>query len=344
MQISEFVKKYDPQNQFEVLVNTYRQIESVWDNYNQYKQLGKAYVNKIIISGLGGSAISADLLRNYLKDDLKLPLITNRDYLLPEFADKKTLVIISSYSGNTEETISVFKQAIKKKCKIIAVASGGKISEIALKHKIPIITVQPGFQPRYALGLSFFTLLKVLQSMKIISNENKNVEIIKKLWKKNGKLFSGENNSAATIAEKLIGFVPIIYSAEGSTSAVGYRFKSQLNENSKVHAFHNSIPEMNHNEIIGWETFREKNLRAKVIVILDSSYHPQVIKRFKVVTELIQKSGVEVIELKSNQKNFKVRILDLIYLIDWITYYLAVLRGFDPSEIDYIHELKNRLV
>ena len=343
MQINDFVKKYDPQDQFSVLKNSYKQIESAWNNNSQFKNLGKPDVNKIIISGLGGSAISADLLKNYLQHDLKIPLITNRDYFLPAFADRKTLVIVSSYSGNTEETISVFKQAISKKCKIVAVASGGMISELAKKNKIPLIIVESGFQPRYALGLSFFTLLKILQSMKLIPKEDKNVTQIKNLWKKKGKDLSEENNTALSIAEMLVGHVPIIYSAEGSTSAVGYRFKCQLNENSKMHAFHNSIPEMNHNEIIGWETFREKNLRTKVITILDTGYHPQVKKRFKIVTELIHKSGAGVVELKSSQKNFKVRIMDLIYLIDWITFYLAVLRGFDPSEIDYIHELKNRL-
>jgi len=242
-----------------VLKNSYKQIESAWNNNSQFKNLGKPDVNKIIISGLGGSAISADLLKNYLQHDLKIPLITNRDYFLPAFADRKTLVIVSSYSGNTEETISVFKQAISKKCRIVAVASGGVISELAKKNKIPLITVEPGFQPRYALGLSFFTLLKILQSMKLIPKEDKNVAQIKNLWKKKGKDLSEENNTALSIAEMLVGHVPVIYSAEGSTSAVGYRFKCQLNENSKMHAFHNSIPEMNHNEIIGWETFREKN-------------------------------------------------------------------------------------
>ncbi|HEY7751399.1 MAG TPA: bifunctional phosphoglucose/phosphomannose isomerase, partial [Ignavibacteriaceae bacterium] len=261
----------------------------------------------------------------------------------PVFADRKTLVIISSYSGNTEETISVFKEALKKKCKIVAVTSGGIISKLAKKNKIPLIIVESGFQPRYAMGLNFFALLRILQSLKIIPNENKNVELIIKLWKNKGKEYSEKNNQAFSIASKVIGNISLIYSADNISSAVGYRFKCQLNENSKVHAFHNVIPEMNHNEIIGWESFREKQLRSIVLTILDKDYHPKISRRFKIITELIKSTGTEVFELKSSQKNFKVRIMDLIYLIDWITYYLAVLRGFDPSEIDFIHELKNRL-
>ena len=128
------------------------------------------------------------------------------------------------------------------------------------------------------------------------------------------------------------------------TSAVGYRFKCQLNENSKLHAFHNGFPELNHNEVIGWETFQEKQFQTKVINIIDKSYHSQVKKRFKITSELIGKSGAEVINIKSDESEFNVRLMDMIYLCDWITYYAAILRGKDPSEIENINILKKSLV
>ena len=140
----------------------------------------------------------------------------------------------------------------------------------------------------------------------------------------------------------MIGFIPVIYSSEEFRS-VAYRLKCQFNENSKLHAFHNTIPELNHNEIIGWETVLEKQLNAKLLFILDEEYHPQIMRRFEITKDLIQKKGVEIIVLKSNEKNIKVRIMDLIYLCDWITFYLAVLRGYDPSEINYINYLKEHL-
>lgn len=342
MEIKNLIKKCDTQNQFNVLVESYRQIEYAWENKVDIDSSYANKINNLVVAGMGGSAISADLLKSFLRDELQIPLHVNRDYVLPKFADEKTLVIISSYSGNTEETISCFKEAVKKGCKIITISTGGWIKNFADENDFPCIKLKEGFQPRFALGVSFFMLLKILQSLELISSQDDIVTEITLLWKNKGIEYSAEENIALKHAEELVGFIPLIYSS-ANFEAIGYRFKSQFNENSKLHAFNNVIPELNHNEIIGWETFQEKQLNAKLIIIVDEDYHPQIMKRFELTEELAQKSGVEIIVLKSNEKNIKVRIMDLIFLGDWITYYLAVLRGLDPSEIDYIHELKQRL-
>ena len=182
-----------------------------------------------------------------------------------------------------------------------------------------------------------------MQEIKLITDQTSFVEKIKSNWKQNGIAFSLEGNNAFTIAESLIGFIPVIYSVTDSTAAVGYRLKCQFNENSKLHAFHNEVPEMNHNEIIGWESYQEKTFNSKIIIIQDESYHPQIKKRFKILSEIFAKTGVETVNLKSGEDLFKIRLLDLIYLGDWISYYVGVLRGFNPSEIDNIHTLKDRL-
>jgi glucose/mannose-6-phosphate isomerase len=343
MKIKDYVKKYDRQNQFDVLINSYQQIEFAWNNEIKIKELNTSEISDIIISGLGGSAICADLIKNYLADELDIPVVVNRNYSLLKFAGKNTLFIASSYSGNTEETISALKQAIKLGCKIISISTGGEVEKMANKDNILCVKVQEGFQPRYSLGLSFFTLLKVIQELKLISDQSNIVEKIKSIWKKNGEAFSKDGNIAFKIAESLIGFIPVIYSVTDSTNAVGYRLKCQFNENSKLHAFHNEIPEMNHNEIIGWESYQEKMFHSKILLIKDESYHPQIQKRFNILSEIFSKSGVEMLTLKSNEENFKVRLLDLIYLGDWISYYTGVLRGYDPSEIDNIHILKKNL-
>lgn len=343
MNIKEYVKKYDPQNQFDVLINSWQQIEYAWNNQFDISSINKNEIKNIVVSGLGGSAISGDLLKNYLKDDIYLPLIINRNYTLPTFAAKDTLLIASSYSGNTEETISALKQAIDAGCKIICVSTGGEIEKISKENNIPFVKAQVGFQPRYALGLSFFTLLKIIQSIGFISDQSSIVERIKKLWVEKGQEYSKEGNISFRTAESLVGFIPVIYSVADSTSAVGYRFKCQFNENSKLHAFHNEIPEMNHNEIIGWESFHEKNFNAKIINIVDESYHSQIKKRLEILSDIFKESGAEAIDLISSETDFKVRILDLIYLCDWITYYTGVLRAFDPSEINNINTLKQNL-
>ncbi len=343
MEIKEYINKYDPQNQFDVLANSYKQIEFAWNNEIKISGIKLSDIANIIISGLGGSAISADLIKNFLGDELSVPVIVNRNYNLPKFAGKTTLFIASSYSGNTEETISALNQAVNLGCKIICITTGGEVEKIANNNKIHCVKVQKGFQPRYALGLSFFSLLKVFQELKLVRDQSEVVEKIISNWKNNGIQFSQNNNTAYKFAESLIGFIPIIYSVTDSTSAVGYRLKSQLNENSKLHAFHNEVPEMNHNEIIGWESYHEKIMYAKIINISDTSYHPQIKKRFAILSKIFSKSGVESLILESKENDFKVRIMELIYLSDWISYYVGLLRGFDPSEIDNIHTLKNEL-
>lgn len=343
MNIKEFIQKYDTQNQFAVLQNTFKQIEYAVSNTYPDFGFGKEPINKIIISGLGGSAISGDLLKNFLKDELTVPVQINRNYFLPSFADENTLLIVSSYSGNTEETISSFNDGMKRKCKIICLSTGGKLEKLAVDNSIPFIRLQKGFQPRYALGLSFFSLLKVFEKLQIIPSQEEIINKIIFLWKGKAAEYSTEENTPLTIAQQLIGFVPIIYSASDYTNAVGYRFKSQLNENSKLHAFHHEFPEMNHNEIIGWESHQQKQLHTKVIYLLDETYHSQIKKRFQIVSDFIKKTDVEIISLESKENNFKVRIMDLIFLVDWISFYLGVIRRFDPSEIEYINLLKDRL-
>lgn len=341
MQIKDFIKNYDTQNQFKVLRETYKQASDAWNNKIDLSHLKKNNFSSIVFCGLGGSAISGDLLCDYLSGELALQFSVVRGYNLPFDVNENTLVIISSYSGNTEETISCFEQALNKNSKIVVITSGGKIGDIAAANKIPFINIQSGFQPRYALGLSFFSLLKLMQEIGF-ADEETNVKKIIDLWQKKGEEYSKENNQAVQIAEQIIGFIPVIYSSEFLTSTV-YRFKCQLNENSKLHAFHNTIPEMNHNEIIGWESFKEKQFHNKVIYLFDKEFHPQNKKRFDVLKEILTEQKIEVLSVSSNEKDKKVRIMDLIFLADWISFYASVLRGFDPSEIDFIHRMKQRL-
>ncbi len=343
MKISEYVSKHDPENQFDVLINSYKQIEFSWNNKVELGDLKSNKFDSVAVTGLGGSAISADLMQNFLAGEMKVPFIVNRNYSLPSFINKNSLLIVSSYSGNTEETVSVLNEALDCGCHIICISTGGKVESAALEHDLPLVKILPGYQPRYALGLSFFSLLKVLQTLELVEPQDSVVKDIIDLWKKRGIEYSSEENRAFKLAEGLVGYIPTIYSAADVTSAAGYRFKCQFNENSKLHAFQNVIPELNHNEIIGWESYDENQYRTKIINLIDSVYHPQIKKRFEITSELASQKGVEIINLEGEGENFKLRLMDLIYLGDWITYYTAVLRGFDPTEINNINTLKKRL-
>ena len=342
MNIKDYVLKYDPENQFDVMIKYYEQVQNTWAKELNIPDKIES-ISNIVVTGLGGSAIAGDLLREFLKDELKIPLIVNRNYSLPKFIDKNSLCIFSSYSGNTEETVEAFSKAIKLGCKIICVTTGGKIAEIADRNNITCFLLTKGYQPRYALGTSFFTLLKIFTQLNLISNQDDIVNAIINLWKEKGSEYTQEDNIAFNYARNLVGYIPVIYSGADITSALGMRLKCQINENSKLNAFQNVIPEMNHNEIIGWETYESEQFKTVVICIIDDSYHSQVKKRFKIISDLINKSKVEIITIESNETSFKLRLMDLIYLTDWVSYYLCILRGKDPSEIDNIKYLKNAL-
>ena len=344
MKINEYVEKYDPQNQFNVLLKSYEQIEYSWGIDVDISSIKKENIRSIVVTGLGGSAISGDLTANLFNEEIHVPYFVNRNYKLPAFANENTLVICSSYSGNTEETISAAEDGIKKGCQIICLTTGGKLEEIAVKNGFPVFKLKEGFQPRYALWLNIFALLKCLHLLNLLSEENEIASEAIGLLKRRGEELSKDNNEAIIIAESLVGFIPLVYAVSDVTSAIGVRLKCQFNENAKVHSFCSLLPELNHNEIIGWETFHEKQFNTKVISIYDEDYHPQVKKRIDITNSLIEKAGSEVITLKSKEKNFRLRLLDLVYLGDWISYYLAVVRGQDPSLIENILYLKEKLV
>jgi len=342
MNIQEMISKYDPENQFKVLTESYQQVEFAWKNDFPVSSIDTGKIKNIILTGLGGSAIGGELIQNYLRTELNCPYAVNRNYELPLYANEETLLIASSYSGNTEETISALNQAIEKKCQIVCVSTGGKIEEIAVKNNIPFGKLLPGYQPRFALWINFFTLLKTLHSLKLVPSQTENVEKAIELLKRKAAEYSKPENRAIEIAEKLLGFVPLVYTVSDYTSSVGTRWKGQFNENSKQHAFFGNLPELDHNEILGWEGYKPA-MNFKLINIIDNGYNPQVKKRYDLTAEMVRKAGAEIIDVKSDEDGYKLRLVDLIFLGDWATYYYALMRGFDPSTIISIDYLKAHL-
>jgi len=341
--MKELISKFDTSNQLEVLAKSFEQIEYAWQNDIPLKAEDYLGIEKIIICGMGGSAIGGDIFSNLFQENINLPIIVNRNYDLPVFADSKTLVVISSYSGNTEESVSAFLQALNKRCKIISLSTGGKVEELCTAHKLPVIKLKKGFHPRFALYMISFTLIKVFQTIKFIDNQDNFVKEAIDLLKERAKEYSLDNSYPQKLALDLLGFIPVIYVTTDLNNSAGFRLKGQFNENSKLHAFCNVLPEMNHNEIIGWETNLENIFKTKAIFISDVKMHQRIKARFEIVESLIKSNGTEIIKLESDKKSFALRLYDIIFLGDWITYYLAVLRKKDPAEIEYINVLKEKL-
>jgi glucose/mannose-6-phosphate isomerase len=307
---------------------------------NQYKN--------IVVTGLGGSAIGGDILRSYVSDEAGIPIFVNRNYTLPHFVDNDSLVIVSSYSGNTEETISAYKDASSKRAKILAVTSGGEIARLAEKDSNAVIKIPSGLPPRCALGYSFFPTLIALSKMGLIGDKTKEIDEVIGLFRDMNKTMTGQavpakNNIAKMLAASLFGKYPIIYGGQDHIDSVVTRWRGQLAENAKTLSSGYVFPEMNHNEIVGWDNPAKLIKDFIVIILRDPGDHPRISKRMDITKSIIEKQGVKVLEVKSIGTDLLSRIFSLIHIGDSVSFYLAILNRVDPTPVDRIVYFKEEL-
>ncbi len=294
-------------------------------------------IRNIVISGLGGSGIGGTILNNVLKDDIAVPIIVNKEYQIPAFVNENSLVIISSYSGNTEETLSALMQAFKKNAQIVCICSGGLIQEYADTNDIDYILIDGGSPPRAAFGQSFVQLLYILFHLGLLENGYKAYlqDAISLLEVDSANIQA----HAREIAEKLNGKIPVIY-ADAKFEGVAIRFRQQLNENAKILCWHHVVPEMNHNELVGW---RERNQNLAVIFLRNNNDFERNQERMEFTKSVVSDYCDTVIEIYSKGEYDLVRSLYLIHLTDWISNALADVKGVDAVEINVINKLKNKL-
>lgn len=300
-------------------------------------------IKQVVFAGMGGSAISGDIVADLLRDKINIPVYVNRGYKLPNFVNKQTLVIAISYSGNTEETLAAVEEASGRGAKIICITSGGKLKD----KGCPIVLVPPGYQPRAALPYLLIAALKVLESAGLPSvNDNdikQAVSILQKLRKEAGPEVSERSNTLKQLAKKMLGKVPIILAAFGTTAAAGLRLKTQLNENSKVTALYNLFPEMNHNEIVNLAELKNGSHDFCLIFLRDEDEDRRIVKRMDITKSLIGAKFGGAKELFTKGKTKIAKILSLIYLGDLLSVYLAEAKGIDPEQVEVITKLKREL-
>jgi glucose/mannose-6-phosphate isomerase len=296
---------------------------------------------------MGGSAIGGDLVRSYLADELKIPFLINRNYTLPNFVGPASLVIVSSYSGNTEETLSAYAEAKDRKAKIICICSGGKLMELAKQDGFLWVKVPEGYPPRAALGYSFVLPLMILVLLKLAPDKQSELEETIKTLINGLNSYKAEKKTSENIAKqlalKLHKKLPIIYSAENHLDAVATRWKGQICENSKMLAFANFFPEFNHNELVGWKKIDEYKDKLVVIILKDKDDHIRIKRRIEITNGIIQGLGVEIIQKESIGQGLLSRIFSLIQLGDFTSLYLAILNQIDPTPVEVINFLKNEL-
>ena len=294
-------------------------------------------IKNIVVCGLGGSGIGGNLLAELLRDELKLPVIVNRSYFLPTFVDASTLIILCSYSGNTEETVSCAQECVKNGYKPVCISSGGKLADIAKEQKYDLITIPSGFPPRACLGYSVVQLFFVLENFKLINNGYRAafVGVADFLEAEQKAIMSAAEAMAPALIQKAV----ILY-AEDKYESVALRIKQQVNENGKQHCWYNAIPEMNHNELVGW---REPNNALGVVLLRAEDEYPRTAARLNFSREVIRKTTDNVHEVMAKGVNTYEKHFYLIHFGDWLSYYLAVQQGYDPTEIEVLLKLKSHM-
>ncbi len=299
----------------------------------------------VAVLGMGGSAIGGDLVRGYLSQSFELPIEVVRDYTLPKWLSERWLVISSSYSGNTEETLSGYREALLRGSKIVVITTGGRLGELAIRDGCPWIKIPSGFPPRAALAYSFFPILLTLGRLFSLRDLGIDgvADHLRGLRDKYRPESPTQGNPAKKVAEKIAAKLPLIYSAPGPFEAVGIRWRGQLAENAKTFSFTNLFPEMNHNETVGWEVGGGVKEKVISIFLRDRDYHPRIISRMELIGGMMEKEGVEVLRLESSGKNLLERVFSLIHLGDWVSWWVALLEGVDPTPVERIDWLKGEL-
>lgn len=306
--------------------------------------------HEIVLLGTGGgSSVAGGLLRSYLFDELEVPLIIDQGYNVPAFVDENTLVLVVSHSGNTEETLSAYKQAKEKGVFMVAITSGGILEQECHKDGIPCIKVPRDIgHPRRDLGYIFVPMLYVLSKLGLIKDKTADVEqliqSLSVLKKRYGAEVPVEDNLAKQIAMDIYGYIPLVYGSLDFYDSVAWRIKNQFGENSKLMAFYNVIPCLHHDEAVGWDMPAELLKRFYLLVLRDNKLDSKKIKKRKDITiEILKERMGRVMELYAEGNSRLCRIFSLVYLGDFITLYASIYRGVDPTPVNIIDLFKKKM-
>jgi glucose/mannose-6-phosphate isomerase len=303
-------------------------------------------ISNVVIVGMGGSAIGGDIARRLASAESKVPVWVHRDYGLPAFVDESTLVIASSYSGNTEETLSAFTESLKTGAKKLVITSGGKLKRLAESEGIPVFVIDYQAPPRAAFPSNFVPLLGIFQKLGLLEDKSADLQealdILNKLSKDFIETRPLASNPAKQLAAKLWGHVAVVYGAE-ILSEVARRWKTQFNENSKAWAFFESFPELNHNAVAGYEFPPEAKERLFVILLYSASLRPRSLLRYEATAKLLAKAGIAHEFAEAGGESALTQVMSLVLLGDYSSFYLAMLNRVDPTHIDAIDFIKQYL-
>lgn len=305
-------------------------------------------ITDVTILGMGGSGISGDVASVLAPlYGARIPVLASKQYSAPAYLGPGSLVFAVSYSGNTAETLAGFAEARDRGARVVAVSSGGALSERCGVEGVPLFGIPGGLQPRASLGYLFVPIICALERMGLLSNAMRDLRgslPVLESRRAQYSIASGiDDNPARRLARDLIGFLPVVYGVEGYLAVAALRWKCQFNEMAKIPAFHNYFPELNHNETVGWQNLREICSQAHVIALCEPGLPERLEKRIEVTLDLIGGSVAHTTRVFARGSNTIERLLDVFYFGDYASVYTALELGQDPTPVERIDELKKRL-
>ncbi|MBI2866062.1 MAG: bifunctional phosphoglucose/phosphomannose isomerase [Chloroflexi bacterium] len=301
---------------------------------------------QVVVLGMGGSAIAGDLVAGLVRDEARVPLITHRSYGLPPFSGRNTLVVACSYSGATEETLSGFREALEQPCPKLAITSGGPLMSLAQERRVPVFPIEYRAAPRAALAYSLMPLLAFCYRLGFVPDPTPAVRdmvaVMEGMLPSLAEDSPVKDNPAKQLAHHMLGRMVVVYGA-GFLSAVARRWKTQVNENAKGWAFYESLPELNHNSVVGY-SHPAGLVEHLGLFVLTSPFLPERIRlRYQVTEELLRQAGVDPHFVSGRGEHPLAQMMGLVLLGDYASYYLALLNGVDPSPVPAVDYLKRRL-
>ncbi len=335
------IKQKDSKNALGVAASEVDQLQ--FDAVIENREAVSSDVETIVVAGMGGSALAAGIAKSWLNVDVPFEIVKN--YEVPNYVNEKTLVIASSYSGNTEETLAALERAKAKNARIVVIASGGKLVDIARENSFPLVVLPANIQPRMAVNYNLRGLVQILESYNIVQGKYEEIALAHDWLKKEVEKWLpdvGENeNLAKQLALKIAGKTPVIYAGE-VMAPVAYKWKISFNENAKNVAFYNQLPEFNHNEFIGWTSHPIEKPFA-VFDLISGFENKRTLQRFAISDQLLsgKRPKANTIELAGDSA-IKQMLWGSI-LADFVSIYLAILNGVDPTPVDLIEKLKEEL-
>jgi len=341
----ERIRAADPEDMLGRIKELGKQIRDAW-KIAVDSRLPPAFadVRNITVTGMGGSAIGGDLAAALLADELKVPMTVHRDYGLPAYVGRDSLVIASSYSGNTEETLSAFEEARKRGAKVLALTTGGTLATQARASNYPVVTFSYKARPRATLGYSLGLVLGSLTRLGLVRDLSSDLEsAVADLARLEERVHEGaRTNEAKKLAIELCGRIVFAYGA-GVMGVMARRVKGQWNENAKNWSAYDVMSELNHNAVVGFPNPQIARDAISVLMLRSDRDNPRHKIRFDVTRELLDRASIQHKSLQFTGSNMLSEVLQMTLFTDYVTFYVALLNGADPSPNTSIDYLKERL-